>query len=40
MVNDNTRGAGGNRTLRNIDCNIQRGEVEINKVLNAKSSID
>jgi len=32
--------AGGNRIMRNIDCNIERGGVAIHDVLNAKNSID
>jgi len=39
MLNGKT-GGGGNSILRNIDCNMQRGGVAIQEVLNAKSNID
>ena len=39
MLSGNTGGAGGNRILRNSARKIQRGEVAIKEVLNAKKSI-
>jgi len=40
VLNGITGRPGGEHILRNIDCEIQRGGVAMNEVLNAKDSID